>query len=65
MCKNAQSKNQSIVAVKRRISAHITSSSSLQTTPLNPKFPYKNAGMFALSKNILLILPSEPVQNDA
>lgn len=52
------------MAVKRHISAHITSS-SLRITPLNPKFPYKNAGKSALFKNILLILPSEPVQNDA
>lgn len=56
--------HQSIMAVKRHISAYLTSS-SLQISPFNPVFPYKNAGKFALFKNILLILPSEPVQNDA
>lgn len=52
------------MAVKRHISVYLTSS-SLQISPFNPEFPYKNAGKFALFKNILLILPFEPVQNDA
>lgn len=51
------------MAVQRHISAYLTSS-SLQISPFNPEFPYKNAGKFALFKNILLILPSELVQND-